>query len=292
MQKKYRNLFSFLIFLFIAFGSLFFFFREDIAVLNPQGIIALKERNIIIISILLMLIVVLPVLIIAVLFAWKYRANNLDAKYMPEWDYSFIVEAVWWGIPFVIIFILSWITWNTSHDLDPFKPIDSEKKPLTIQVVALQWKWLFIYPEQNIATINFFQIPEKTPIHFELTADAPMNSFWIPQLSGQIYTMPGMNSKLNIVADAPGEYRGSSANLSGKGFAGMFFTAKASSEEEFQAWVKKIQQSNESLSLKSYKKIAEPSENNPIATFALQDRNLFHQILMKYMMPNHEFLDK
>jgi cytochrome o ubiquinol oxidase subunit 2 len=159
--------------------------------------------------------------------------------------------------------------------------LESNTKPLKIQVVALQWKWLFIYPEQGIATVNFVQFPEQTPINFEITADAPMNSFWIPQLGGQIYAMPGMVAKLHLIADKEGSYRGSSANLSGKGFAGMKFIAKSSSEADFEAWVDSVRQSGPI----DYTKVAEPSEYAPAAFYSLSDDNLFNQIVMKYMVP-------
>jgi cytochrome o ubiquinol oxidase subunit 2 len=161
-----------------------------------------------------------------------------------------------------------------------------DKKPLTIQVVALQWKWLFIYPEQNIASVNFFQIPTHTPINFEITADAPMNSFWLPQIAGQIYAMPGMRTKLHLVADEEGQYRGSSANLSGRGFAGMTFIAQASTEADFDKWVESVAQSTKSLDVKEYEQLAEPSENNPVVTFQVEGKGLFDQIIMKYMMPS------
>lgn len=283
MNNKYKYIFYFLIFLTILSGILMFLFRDSIAVLNPKGPVALQERNIIVISVLLMLIVVIPVLIIPIVFGVKYRASNKNAKYDPNWDYNFWVEAIWWGIPCVIIFILSLLTFTSSHALNPFKPIESNNKPLTIQVVALQWRWLFLYPEQQIASLNFFQFPENTPVRFEITADAPMNSFWIPQLAGQIYAMPGMNTQLHLVANEPGEYRGSSANLSGKGFAHMWFTAKASTEEEFQAWVREAKNSKNSLTSKHYAEMAKPNEKQGVELFALTEPKLYEKILMKYM---------
>ncbi|WP_079989555.1 ubiquinol oxidase subunit II [Candidatus Protochlamydia phocaeensis] len=265
--------------------ALVLIYSDKIAMLNPKGLIALKERDLIFISIGLMLLVVIPVLLMTPFFAWLYRASKKHNKYEPNWDYSFIAEAVWWGVPCIIIFIIAIITWKTSHELDPFRPIESDKKTLTIQVVALQWKWLFLYPEQNIATVNFLQIPEKTPIKFEITADAPMNSFWIPQLSGQVYAMPGMRTLLHLIADEPGEYRGSSANLSGEGFSGMWFTTHASSEADFERWVHSMQQSADKLDQKGYDQLAKPSKNNPRSSFILADKGLFDQIMMKYMMP-------
>jgi cytochrome o ubiquinol oxidase subunit 2 len=288
MNKQYR-IALFISLALILSALLFvwlFIYREQIAVLNPKGVIALKERNLMIIATLLMLIVVIPAIVMTVLFAWKYRASNPEATYTPNWDYSLLAESIWWGVPCAIIVALSIITWKASHELDPFRPLAMDKKPLTIQVVALQWKWLFIYPEQNIASVNFFQIPTHTPINFEITADAPMNSFWLPQIAGQIYAMPGMRTKLHLVADEEGQYRGSSANLSGRGFAGMTFIAQASTEADFDKWVESVAQSTKSLDVKEYEQLAEPSENNPVVTFQVEGKGLFDQIIMKYMMPS------
>ncbi len=262
-----------------------FYYGKDIAVLEPAGMIALKEKDLIEVATYLMLIVVIPVFIITVVFAWKYRAGNNKAKYDPEWNHSHVAEAIWWGFPCFIILILSILTWKSSHELDPFKPLKSDVKPVKIQVVALQWKWLFIYPEYDIATVNVVAFPVNTPINFELTSDAPMNSFWIPKLGGQIYAMPGMRSKLHLIADQGGDFRGSSANLSGRGFAGMTFTAKATSKEEFDAWVTAAKSSTQVLDLTTYKELAKPSEYNPPAIYTLQKADLFDWIVMKYMMP-------
>jgi cytochrome o ubiquinol oxidase subunit 2 len=177
------------------------------------------------------------------------------------------------------------ITWKSTHDLNPFNPIVSDKKAVKIQVVALQWKWLFIYPEQGIATVNFIQFPVDTPVNFEITADAPMNSFWIPQLGGMIYAMPAMRSKLHLIASEMGDFRGVSANLSGTGFAGMTFVAKSSSLADFEGWVQTVRQSKSQLTAESYKQLVMPSQNNPVATYILQDNNLFEEVLMKYMPP-------
>ncbi len=288
MKKKIHFAFFTLLFSGMALASILYLLYGDIAVLNPKGIIALEESNLIIISTLLMLIVVIPVFILSFIVAWKYRAGNKKAKYDPDWDHSTLAESIWWGVPFAIVIVLSIITWKSSHTLDPFKPIKASTKPITIQVVALQWKWLFIYPEQNIATVNFFQFPEKTPVSFEITADAPMNSFWIPQLSGQVFAMPGMKTKLHLMADEVGSYRGSSANISGKGFAGMTFVAKSSTQTDFDTWVESVKQSPHLLSLDAYKQLATPSENNPVASYVLTREDLYNWIVMKYMMPMKE----
>lgn len=244
-----------------------------------------KECDLIITSSLLMLIVVIPVFLFALVFSWRYRASNAKARHEPNWEHNYIAEYCWWGVPLIIIVILAIITWKSSHELNPFKPIDSDKTPLTIQVVALEWKWLFIYPEQKIATVNFVQFPEKTPINFEITADAPMNSFWIPQLGGQIYAMPAMRSKLHLMANETGIFRGCSANISGSGFAGMKFDAKSCNPEEFDQWIGSVQQTGRSLDFMRYRDLVKPSEYDPVTYFTLGQEDLFHEILMQYMAP-------
>ncbi len=259
--------------------------RHSIAVLEPAGMIAKKERELIITASLLMLIVVIPVLILTLVFAWRYREGREKAKFTPDWEHNSIAECCWWGIPLAIIAILAVITWKSSHELNPFKPLKTEKKPLSIQAVALQWKWLFIYPEEGIATMNFVQFPAQTPINFEITADAPMNSFWIPELGGQIYAMPAMRTKIHLIADKMGMFRGASANISGKGFAGMIFTAKASSEEEFGQWVSQVKREGTTLDFNNYEQLAVPSEDAPVSFYTLADRQLFDRIIMKYSPP-------
>ena len=267
----------------VVLTTLFIISSSHSAVMNPKGMIAEKQRDLIVISTILMLIVVIPVFLLAIGISWRYRANN-KAKYTPDWDYNLLAELIWWGLPCLIVFALSVIVWKSSHDLDPFKPLDSNVKPIKIQVVALQWKWLFIYPEEGIASVNLVQFPEKTPINFEITADAPMNSFWIPQLGGQIYAMQGMNAKLHLIADEIGSYRGSSANLSGVGFAGMRFEAVSTTQDGFDQWVASAKQSS-NLGMGEYTELAKPSENNRVEIYSLTDTDLFNQIIMKYMVP-------
>ncbi len=255
------------------------------AVLDPKGAIGLAERNLMVTAILLMLIVAIPVFIILFTFARKYRAGNTKAKYAPDTDHNRIAAIALWAIPAVIIFIIAILNWKSTHALDPYKPIDSTAKPLTIQVVALQWKWLFIYPEQHIATVNFIQFPEKTPLHFQLTAEAPMNSFWIPQLGGQMYAMAGMSTQLHLIANETGDFRGSAAEISGRGFAGMKFIARSTSQADFDAWVQSVKQSSTTLSLDEYNNLALPSENNPVAFYASVEDSLYNTIMMKFMAP-------
>jgi cytochrome o ubiquinol oxidase subunit 2 len=260
-------------------------FGDYIDVLFPAGIIALEERNILLIIQVLMLLIIIPVYILTFVFSWKYSAQNPKGKYDPDLVDNRLAEYIWWGLPLVMTAIVCILTWIKTEQLDPFKPIVSDKKTVTIQAIALQWKWLFIYPEERIASVNFLQIPNKTPIRFEITADAPMNSLWIPHLGGQIYAMPGMRTELNLMADEMGDSRGSSANISGKGFAGMHFITRSSSEEDYHQWIASARKSSRALDLKEYDQLAAPSINHPVETFSLKDDSIFHQIINKYMHP-------
>jgi len=265
--------------------------RHASPILNPQGTIAEQEKHLMIVATLLMLVVVVPVFILTFGIAWRYRADNLKPVYAPEWDNNPWAESVWWGIPCLIIGILAVITWNSSHVLDPSQALASSNQPITIQVVALQWKWLFIYPGQHIATTNYVEFPENTPVHFEITADAPMNSFWIPQLGSQIYAMPGMTTQLNLMADTAGQYAGSSANLSGAGFAHMQFTAISTTAPGFDAWVTAAKKSTSHLNAAEYTNLEQPSEDTPQASYTLATPDLYDQIMMKFMMPNSPIHD-
>lgn len=257
--------------------------HHNIPVLNPKGFIGIKQRELLIICSLLMCIVVIPVFVMLAIFSWKYREGNTKSTYTPLWAHSLRAEIIWWGVPLIIVAILGIITWKSTHELNPYKPIVNGTKPIVIQAVALDWKWLFIYPEQGIATVNYVQFPEKTPLNFEISADAPMNSFWIPQLGGQIYAMPGMRTKLHLIADETGDFRGSSSNISGKGFAGMTFRAVSSSEDDFLAWVESVKASPYRLTEEEYKYLVLPSEYDPVIYYSEVEDNLFDQIVMKSM---------
>lgn len=277
---------------FFSIGSVLLAFLLSgckLVVMDPQGTIAAQEKRLLIIAVLIMLLVVLPVILLIFLFAWWYRAGNTKAAYSPNWSHSTLLEVVWWSIPCIIIVVLGVITWMSSHSLDPYKPLlIDNKKPITIEVIALQWKWLFIYPEQNIATINYIQIPIHTPIRFLITAEGPMNSFQIPQLAGQIYAMTGMQTKLYLAADRVGNYRGISANFSGDGFSDMKFIVRASTQEQFDQWMKTVKQSPHMLSRTTYQQLITPSENNPIQYFSSADKTIFQMALMKSMMPEKD----
>lgn len=263
----------------------FFVVSSDYAVVfHPKGIIASEELRLIITNVCLMLSVIIPTFILLLITAWKYRSTNRQHEYRPEHTVGMWGQLLLWAIPSVVIAIMAVHAWGATHDLSPYKPIKSEVKPLTIQVVALDWKWLFIYPEQGIASVNFFQFPAQTPIRFELSADnSPMNSFWIPQLSGQIYAMTGMITPLHIMADGPGEYSGKAAEINGEGYSDMTFVAKACSQEDFEAWVRYVQQSPLQLTVAEYDRLSKRSTDHPVLLYSSVEESLFHKIVMKPM---------
>ncbi len=271
----------------VILGALVWYLHSHtVAVLQPAGPIAQKERNLMVLTILLAVVVVVPVYTMAVLIALKYREQNHEKRhvtYMPDWDRSRLFESIWWGIPMVIIGILSVVTWNSSHSLDPYKPLTSSVKPVTVQVIALDWKWLFIYPYQHVASVNLVELPVNTPVDFHLTSDTVMNSFWIPQLSGQIYAMPGMDTQLHLMASRPGSFYGSPANISGSGFARMNFTAEAVSSSDFSNWIQNAQHANRPLNQHAYSTLALPSDNNPVVLYSQVTIGLFATVLSKYM---------
>ena len=272
--------------LLIIIGALAYYLtHHTIDVLSPTGIVAQKEKHLMIITTLLGLVVVIPVFILTGYIAWTYREGSKAAKYTPSWDHNFKLEFVWWALPLAIITILAIITWRSSHELDPFRQLSSNKQPINVQVIALQWKWLFIYPQQNIASVNLVQFPINTPVNFQITSDAPMNSFWIPRLGGQIYAMSGMSTQLHLMADQTGSFDGSSANISGRGFAGMRFSAKSTSQAEFDKWVSRVKQSANKLGFDQYATLSQPSENNQSAYYSQPATNLYDSVMLKYMVP-------
>lgn len=265
-------------------------YGSNFAVLNPKGIIAEKQSNLLIFGGLLSLIVILPVFILTFFILWKFREGNKSAKYQPDWDGSKFLETIWWGVPLILIFILSVITFKSSHDLDPSKPIlaDGDKKTLKVQVVALQWKWLFIYPEYDIATVNYLHIPVGTPVSFDITANAPMNSFWIPSLGGQIYAMSGMSTKLSLRADEIGVYRGVSANISGEGFADMNFKVNATNDQNFLEWVSSVKSSEKQLDSAEYDALSVPSRASSVAYYSTTEQNLYNKIVLNFEVPKNK----
>lgn len=267
----------------------YYFSRQNVAVLEPKGTIGHQERNLILLVLALCAIVVIPVFALTILIALKYReGNKRPKKYRPDWDGDKRLEITWWAIPIAIITVLGVVAWVSAYRLDPFKALaadSSSNKPLTIQAVSLDWKWLFIYPTQNIATVNYVRLPVNTPVTFNITSDSVMNSFWIPNLGGQMYSMPGMSTKLNLMADHTGSFPGSSANISGSGFARMDFTATASSRADFQKWVASVRRSPFKLSLDEYNLLTKPA-TGPVAYFSSAQPGLYNWVVDKYMMPD------
>ncbi|MED5525462.1 ubiquinol oxidase subunit II [Gallaecimonas pentaromativorans] len=256
---------------------------DDMVLMNSKGPVGQGEWSLIVTAFILMLIVVVPVIIMTVLFAWRYRASNTKATYTPMWSHSNALEATVWSIPLVIIAILGVITWKSSHEFDPYRPLDSDKQPLTVQVVSLDWKWLFIYPKQGIASVNELVIPPGTPVKFEITSGTVMNSFFIPQLGGQIYAMAGMSTQLHLQADHPGTYDGISANYSGAGFSGMKFKAIATAnDQDFEAWVAKVKSGSKELTYPGYKAIALKQDHMPVEYFSSVEPQIYHQIVMSF----------
>lgn len=291
MSRKYIILPCLAVALIVGATFFSYFHGGTFPVLAPAGPVAAEESWIILVTTLLCAIIVVPVFVLLFYFGWKYRYDNPRAEthHAPDWDHdNALIEFSWWLAPAVIIAILGGIMWQSSHQLDPYKPLESTRAPLTVQVVALEWKWLFIYPEQHIATVNMLKIPQGVPVHLELTADAPMNTIWIPALAGQIMLMPGMKTQLNLMASKTGDFNGLSGNISGEGFAGMTFLVKSLPRGDFAAWVSGVQSSSSTpLDAMTYAKLASPSADSPVMEFHPVDTSLFLSTIMKYMVPTH-----
>jgi cytochrome o ubiquinol oxidase subunit 2 len=295
----------------------------DVVTFNSKGQIGIEQRDLIIISFVLMLLVVIPAVFMTFYFGWKYRQGNTSAEYLPNWNHSTKIEIVVWGVPCVIIAVLAYLTWVSSHSLDPYKPITDEKiahsvqnnpnaavasqakkQPITIQVIAEQWKWVFIYPEQNIATVNEIVFPVNTPINFRITSNAAMNSFSIPQLGGMVYAMAGMQTQLHLIANElsekdglPGRsktdgYMGMSANYSGYGFSNMRFRAHAVTDAEYAAWVNQVKASQQTLDMTKLRQLRDDPKNrphhpHPVEYYSSVAPNFFKSVLDQYMAAQH-----
>ena len=251
----------------------------NMEVLSPKGDVGMHEKHLILIALGLMSVVVVPVIALTLWFAWRYRASNTRATYAPKWSHSTKIEAVMWGIPCVIIAILAVITWRSTHQLDPYKPLASDVKPVTIEVVALDWKWLFIYPDYGVASVNQIAFPVDTPVNFKITSASVMNAFFIPQLGSQIYAMNGMQTKLHLIAREAGSYDGLSSNYSGAGFSDMRFKAIATSAQGFRDWLANAKADAATLDLPAYQALAQPSEKVPVSYYATVAPGLFDRIL-------------
>ncbi|MFZ6711818.1 ubiquinol oxidase subunit II [Undibacterium sp. TC9W] len=270
-------------------------------VMNSSGDIAAQQSHLIWVSTLLMLLIIVPVICLTILFAWRYRKNNTSAKYEPDWDHSTQLELVIWGAPLLIIIALGLITWISTHTLDPYRklsrldenrPLPADAKVLNVEVVALDWKWLFIYPDLGIATVNELAAPVDVPVRFKITASNVMNSFFIPALAGQIYAMPGMQTTLNAVINKPGEFDGFSANYSGAGFSDMRFKFHGMSTQNFEQWVQAAKAKTQTLDRATYLKLEKPSEREPVRHYASVDADLYHAILNRCVATGEVCMDK
>ncbi|GAA4098816.1 ubiquinol oxidase subunit II [Zhongshania borealis] len=266
----------------------------DTVVMSPSGDIAAQQAKLIVWATILMLIVVVPVIVLTLLFAWRYRASNKEATYTPDWDHSTNLELVIWAAPLAIIIALGALTWVSTHQLDPYRPLDridegrpvpEGVEPLIVEVVAMDWKWLFFYPEYGIAAVNQLAAPVDRPIKFKITATTMMNSFYIPALAGQIYAMGGMETQLHAVINEAGSYDGFSANYSGAGFNGMRFKFLGMPEIEFDEWVSKVKTDGDVLSRSVYTELAEPSEYNPVQYYREVAPELYDAILNRCVEP-------
>jgi cytochrome o ubiquinol oxidase subunit 2 len=266
----------------------------DLLVLNPPGDIAAQQGQLIVTSTLLMLLIIVPVIALTLLFAWRYRASNRAATYKPDWDHSAQLELVIWAAPLMIIIALGAITWITTHTLDPYRPLDrikpgqpvpAQARQLVIEAVALDWKWLFFYPEQGIATVNEIAAPVDRPIQFKITSATVLNSFYIPALAGQIYAMAGMETKLHAVINAPGEYEGFSANYSGAGFSHMRFRFHGVDDAGFERWVERVRAGGGALTRDAYLELEKPSRREPVRHYGEVEPGLYDAILNLCVVP-------
>ncbi|TNE38114.1 MAG: ubiquinol oxidase subunit II [Sphingomonadales bacterium] len=267
----------------------------DTVVLNPSGDIARQEADLLMVSTGLMLVIILPVMLLTVFFAWKYRQSNTEARYEPDWDHSTKIELVVWAAPLLIIICLGALTWVGTHLLDPWRPISridkntpvtAAMKPLEVNVVALNWKWLFIYPELGIATVNELVVPTDRPLNFRISSSSMMNSFYVPAMAGQIYAMPGMETKLHAVMNEPTASKGFSANYSGSGFSYMRFGFRSVPDQQFAQWVDKVKASGgAALDRAAYLKLEQPTEKEPVRYYPNVSTGLFAAVVDMCVQP-------
>ncbi|MEN2787529.1 ubiquinol oxidase subunit II [Sphingomonas qilianensis] len=267
----------------------------EMVVMNPTGDIAVQQRNLILFSTGVMLLIIVPVMVLTVLFAWRYRRGNPNKVYDPNFDHSTTLELVIWACPLLIIIALSVVTWTSTHLLDPFRPLErlsagrplaANTKPLEVQVVALDWKWLFIYPEQGIATVNELALPVDVPVHFSITSTSQFSTFYAPTMAGMIYAMPGMKSVLNAVLNAPGESWGFSGNYTGRGHSDMRFKLRGLAPADFDRWVARVKTSKDgALATASYIALEQPSIKEPVQYFGSVMPGLFERALNRCVAP-------
>jgi cytochrome o ubiquinol oxidase subunit II len=254
-------------------------------VLDPKGPIGAADGMILMDALLIMLVIVVPTILMAFWMAWRYRASNTKAEYRPDWAYSGRIEAIAWAIPILVIMFLGGVIWIGSYRLDPFRPLPSKTPPVEVQVVSLDWKWLFIYPQQGVATVNELVIPAGTPVHFSITSASVFNSFFVPQLGSMIYAMPGMTSQLNLQADQPGVLMGESAHFSGDGFSDMNFQVTSVPAEQFAAWAQAMRAGGPTLDHAGYAALAQQSRNVHPYSYRAVDPGLFDDIVHQRVAP-------
>lgn len=254
----------------------------SLELMDPKGAIGEHEKSLILLALALMLMVVIPVIALTLYFAWHYRESNGKATYAPKWSHSTAIEIVVWSIPCLIVTVLAVLIWRSTHDLDPYKPLAHEQPALNVEVVALNWKWLFIYPDQGVASVNQLVLPVDRPVAFKITAESIMNSFFIPQLGSQIYAMAGMQTQLHLISDTPGDYAGMSASYSGGGFSDMHFRALVKSQVEFDQWVAAAMASSHKLDAQTFAALEAPSHGAPVRAYRLAIDDPFAAVLSKY----------
>jgi cytochrome o ubiquinol oxidase subunit II len=259
-------------------------------VLDPQGPVGVADKQILIDSLIIMLAIVVPTIVVTLGFAWWYRAGNVKARYLPDYVYSGRIELLVWSIPILVILFLGGIAWIGSHSLDPAEPIEQPRgapavKPVEVQVVSLDWKWLFIYPEQGIASVNRLVIPAGRPVHFSLTSASVMNAFFVPKLGSMIYTMNGMTTQLHLQADKPGTYPGLSSHYSGDGFSDMHFDTVALPADQFAGWAAGVKGKGPVLDVPTYTEFARQSQNLTPFTYGAVAPNLFQAITSQKLAP-------
>lgn len=266
----------------------------DWIVMRPAGDIAVQQRDLILLSTFLMLLIIVPVICLTFFFAWKYRASNKDAEYAPDWHHSTRLELVIWSAPLAIILVLGTVTWIATHRLDPYRPLDridantpiaEGVEPLVVEVVALDWKWLFLYPEHGIATVNELAVPANVPVQFKITSSSMMNSFFVPAMAGQVYAMAGMETQLHGVINREGVFKGFSANYSGDGFSHMHFNFHGMSQDGFDAWIAKVRAEGVDFGRDEYLELEKPSEREPVRYFSQVDPALYEAILNMCVAP-------
>jgi cytochrome o ubiquinol oxidase subunit 2 len=248
-------------------------------VLDPRGPVGASEKLILIDSLVIMLTIVVPVILATLGFAWWFRASNTRATYRPNWDFSGSLELIIWAIPALVITFLGGIAWFGSQALDPFRPLDSKIKPVEVEAVSLDWKWLFIYPDEGIATVNQLVVPAGTPLHFKITSASVWNAFFVPQLGSMIYSMAGMTTQLNLQADMPGTFPGLSGQFSGDKFSDMHFDVRAVEGDTFHQWVASVKASGAALDVAAYAQLAQTADTAPLATYNAVDPTLFAAIV-------------